>query len=179
MLFSSRAAAPAIRHSFLALLLVFLLLLSVPVGTVGAVVDTPPNLLDDRSRSTRLDSPARRIISPFPSIIELVYAAGAGDRPVAVSSHSDYPEAAKSVAEIGGMAGLDLERMVMLKPDLVMAWRSGNAVADIERLEKLGLTIFAVEATRLEDIPRLLRLSGKLAGTSAQAESAASAYEAA
>lgn len=65
----------------------------------------------------------------------------------------------------------------MLKPDLVIAWRSGNA-AEIDRLEKLGLPVFVTETTRLEDIPRLLRLTGQLAATATQAEVAARAYEA-
>ncbi|MEK6707204.1 MAG: cobalamin-binding protein [Pseudomonadota bacterium] len=148
-----------------------------PVGIAGAAADTPLSLTDDRGRSMHLEHFARRIISLSPNITELVYAAGAGDRLVGVSSQSDYPAAAKSVPEIGGIAGLDLERIVMLKPDLVIAWRSGNAVADIDKLEKLGLPVFVTEATRLEDIPRLLRLTGQLAATSTQAESAARAYE--
>ena len=142
----------------------------------AAAADVPLSLTDDRGRSIRLEHFARRIISLSPNITELVYAAGAGDRLVGVSSRSDYPAAAKSIPEIGGAAGLDLERIVMLQPDLVIAWRSGNA-ADIDRLEKLGLPVFVTEATRLEDIPRLLRLTGQLAATSTQAEAAARAYE--
>ena len=64
----------------------------------------------------------------------------------------------------------------MLKPDLVVAWRSGNA-ADVDRLEKLGVPVFVTEATKLEDIPRLLRSLGQLAATSIQAEAAARSYE--
>lgn len=153
----------------------FLLTPYLPVG-IAAATDTPLSLTDDRGRSIRLEHFARRIISLSPNITELVYAAGAGDRLVGVSSRSDYPAAAKSVPEIGGAAGLDLERIVMLQPDLVIAWRSGNA-ADIDRLEKLGLPVFVTEATRLEDIPRLLRLTGQLAATSTQAEATARAYE--
>ncbi len=151
-----------------------LLLLHASSG--NAIADIPLNLIDDRGRSIHLEHSARRIISLSPSITELVYAAGAGDRLVGVSSRSDYPIAARSVAEIGDAAGLDLERIAMLKPDLVIAWRSGNA-ADIDRLEKLGLPVFVTETTRLEDIPRLLRLTGQLAATSTQAEAAARAYE--
>lgn len=169
------SGAPAIRHGILALLLMFPLTPYLPVG-IAAAADTPLSLTDDRGRSIRLEHFARRIISLSPNITELVYAAGAGDRLVGVSSRSDYPAAAKSVPEIGGAAGLDLERIVMLQPNLVIAWRSGNA-ADIDRLEKLGLPVFVTEATRLEDIPRLLRLTGQLAATSTQAEATARAYE--
>ncbi len=167
----------AIRRDVQALLLVLSLTLYMSVGIADAAVDTPLNLIDDRGHNVRLEHSARRIISLSPNITELLYAAGAGDKLVGVSNQSDYPAAAKSVPEIGGIAGLDLERIAMLRPDLVIAWRSGNAVADIDKLEKLGLPVFVTEATRLEDIPRLLRLTGQLAATSIQAESAARAYE--
>ena len=173
---SSRArGVSAIKRGVLALLLAFPLFLYASIG-IAAAADTPLSLTDDRGRSIRLEHFARRIISLSPNITELVYAAGAGDRLVGVSSRSDYPAAAKSVAEIGDAAGLDLERIVMLQPDLVIAWRSGNAV-DIDKLEKLDLPVFVTEATRLEDIPRLLRLTGQLAATATLAEAAARAYE--
>jgi iron complex transport system substrate-binding protein len=116
-------------------------------------------------------------VSLSPSITELVFSAGAGNKLVGASRYSDYPDGAKSVPEVGDASGLDFERILALKPDVVIAWRSGNSGADIGRLEKLGLTVFVAEAVRLEDIPRLLRTAGILAGTSAQAESAARAYE--
>ena len=105
----------------------------------------------------RLERSAARIVSLSPSITELVFEAGAGSKLVGVSGHSDYPDSARSIPEIGDASNLDLERIVALKPDLVIAWRSGNALSDIEKLEKLGFAVFATEATRLEDIPRLLR----------------------
>lgn len=147
-------------------------------ASFNAVADAPFTLTDDRGRSVRLNHFARRIISLSPNITELVFAAGAGDKLVGVSSYSDYPDVAKSIPGIGDSSSLDLERIVALKPDLVIAWNSGNKVADIDKLERLGLTVFITEATKLEDIPRLLRKIGKLAGTLAIAELAASAFEA-
>jgi len=147
-------------------------------ASFNAVADAPFTLTDDRGRSVRLNHFARRIISLSPNITELVFAAGAGDKLVGVSSYSDYPDVAKSIPGIGDSSSLDLERIVVLKPDLVIAWNSGNKVADIDKLERLGLTVFITEATKLEDIPRLLRKIGKLAGTLAIAELAASAFEA-
>jgi iron complex transport system substrate-binding protein len=169
-------------RSILALPFVFPVFLWAFIGVAGAVdiaVQTSPlSVIDDRGRSIHLDYFARRIISLSPNITELVFAAGAGGKLVGVSRYSDYPEAAKSVPDVGDSSSLDLERIIALKPDLVIAWRSGNTASDIEKLEKLGLTVFVTEATRLEDVSRLLRITGKLAGTSMQAEPAASAYEA-
>jgi iron complex transport system substrate-binding protein len=118
-----------------------------------------------------------RIISLSPNITELIFAAGAGKKLVGVSRHSNYPDAAKSIPDIGDSFSLDLERIVALQPDLLLAWRSGNARADIERLERLGLTVFATEAVTLADVPRLLRTIGRLAGTSGPAERTAKTYE--
>lgn len=151
--------------------------------TSPTLPDSSPNTLplrltDDRGRSIQLSQSAKRIISLSPSITELVFEAGAGGKLVGVSRYSDYPDAARFIPDVGDSSNLDLERILALKPDLVIAWRSGNAISDIEKLEKLGLIVFATEAARLEDIPRLLRIAGKLAGTSMQAESAASAFEA-
>ena len=137
----------------------------------------PIRLTDDRGRSVQLKHSAKRIISLSPSLTELMFEAGAGDKLVGVSRHSDYPDAAQRIPDIGDASHLDLERIVALKPDLVIAWRSGNTLSDISKLEKLGLTVFSTEAARLEDIPRLLRVVGQLAGTSTQAESTAGDFE--
>ncbi len=142
-----------------------------------AAADVPFILTDDRGRSIRLNHSARRIISLSPNITELVFAAGAGDKLVGVSSYSNYPDVAKFIPSIGDASSLDLERIIALKPDLVIAWGSGNKATDIDKLERLGLTVFVTEATNLEDIPRLLRKTGTLAGTLEIAELAASAYD--
>jgi iron complex transport system substrate-binding protein len=118
-----------------------------------------------------------RIISLSPNITELIFAAGAGKKLVGVSRHSNYPDAAKSIPDIGDSFSLDLERIVALQPDLLLAWRSGKARADIEKLERLGLTVFTTEAVTLADVPRLLRTIGRLAGTSGSAERTAKTYE--
>jgi iron complex transport system substrate-binding protein len=155
-------------------LFIFSMLLHAPFS---AAADVPFILTDDRGRSIRLNHSARRIISLSPNITELVFAAGAGDKLVGVSSYSDYPDDAKLIPGIGDSSSLDLERIVALKPDLVIAWGSGNKATDIDKLERLGLTVFVTEATNLEDIPRLLRKTGTLAGTLEIAELAASAYD--
>jgi iron complex transport system substrate-binding protein len=147
-------------------------------GTRTGVEETPPaRSTDYGGHDIRLSHFSRRIISLSPSITELVYAAGAGDKLVGADLYSNYPDAVKSVPRIGDASNLDLETIVALKPDLVIAWRSGSGTADIRKLERLGLKVAATEASRLEDIPRLLRMIGEWAGTSTQAESAARAYE--
>lgn len=131
---------------------------------------------DDRGVAVRLDQPARRIISLAPHLTELAFAAGAGERLVGVVRDSDYPPAARAIEQIGDAAGVDFERVVALQPDLVLAWGSGNRVSIVERLERLGFPVLVLEPRALDDIPRHLRLLGKLAGTSERAETVAEAF---
>jgi len=116
-----------------------------------------------------LASPARRIVSLAPNVTELLYAAGAGNFVVGAVAYSDYPEAAKSIPRVGGGAGLDIEAVVALRPDLVIAWQSGNPSWQIERLFALGMPVFVTEPRKLGDIADLLDKFGKLSGTEAMA----------
>jgi iron complex transport system substrate-binding protein len=113
--------------------------------------------------------PARRVISLAPHLTELMYAAGAGDRLVAAVEYSDYPALARRLPRVGNSSGFDIEAILALKPDLILAWRSGNPPASIERLRKLGLNVHVSEISRLSEIPELLETLGSLTGSEAQA----------
>jgi len=134
-------------------------------------------LTDDRGRTVSLERPAVRIVTLAPHLAELAYAAGAGDRLVGVSARSDYPEEASRLPVVSDAGRMDFERIAALKPDLVLAWMSGNPSRQVEQLERRGIAVLATEARRLEDIARLLRLIGRAAGSRAQAEQAARRYE--
>ncbi len=131
---------------------------------------------DARGRILVLPQPAQRIISLAPSLTELLFATGAGDKVVGVSAYSDYPPPARELPIVGTSARLDVERIIALRPDLVIAWLSGNPVQEIDRLERLGIAVFVVEPRRLADIPRLLRALGELTGSSAVAAAAAADF---
>lgn len=120
---------------------------------------------------------ARRIVSLAPHITELVYAAGAGARLVATVEYSDYPAAARRVPRIGDAFRIDLERLLVLQPDLVLTWADGTPAAVLERLGAMGLRHEPVETERLDDVPRALRRIGVLAGTEPVAERSAVDYE--
>ncbi len=134
-------------------------------------------LRDDRGVAVRLAVPAQRIVALAPSLTELTYDAGAGERLVGVVRFSDYPAAARRVAQVGDASRVDIERIVALKPQLVLAWKSGNQAGDIGKLSRLGYAVFVTEPVRLADIARVLRAIGTLAGTAAAAQHAARAFE--
>lgn len=131
---------------------------------------------DSEGNIVTLTKPAKRIISLSPSITELIFAAGGGDRLVGTIKFSDYPEAAKRIPVVGDSRELDLERIMMLKPDLLLVWRQGNSMHQIERLQQLGVPIFFSDAHRLSDIPKNLQRFGQLMGTEQQANKSAEQF---
>jgi iron complex transport system substrate-binding protein len=143
----------------------------------AAVVAQPVSVGDDRGRTVALPRPAQRIVTLAPGLTELAYAAGAGGRLVGAARFSDFPAAARKITRVGDATRVDFERIVFLAPDLIVAWRSGNSAADVERLEQLGYPVYVSEPRRLEHIARSLRGLGALAGTAQEAEIAAAGFE--
>ena len=137
----------------------------------------PVSVVDDRGKAISLDRPAQRVVTLAPGLTELAYAAGAGGRLVGVARFSDFPPAARAIAQVGDAARVDFERIVALAPELILAWRSGNSARDVERLEQLGYAVYVSEPRRLEHIARALRALGRLAGTAAEADAAAAEFE--
>lgn len=123
-------------------------------------------------------APAPRIVSLAPHLTEIAYAAGAGAALVGTVEYSDYPAAARALPRVGDGWRVDLERVLALRPDVVLAWSSGTPRATIERLRALRLTVVEVPTYRLADVPAALRMVGDLAGTRAIAEPAAAGFEA-
>lgn len=133
-------------------------------------------MTDVSGATIKLAAPARRIVSLAPHITELLFAAGAGSHVVGNVEYGDYPPAARSLTKVGGYSRLDLEAIVALKPDLVMAWQSGNVPAAVSRLLAMGLNVHLSQSNRIEDIAGELERIGKLAGTEVTANSAATAF---
>ncbi|BEV16411.1 cobalamin-binding protein [Herbaspirillum sp. DW155] len=131
---------------------------------------------DDLGQRVTLAQPARRIISLAPHVTELLYAAGAGEQIVGASLHSDYPPQAARLPSLGGYNALDIERIASLKPDLIVAWHSGNKPSQLARLRSLGIPVFESQPTDFGMIASSLERLGQLAGTDATAQSAAAAF---
>jgi len=115
-----------------------------------------------------LPAPAKRIITLAPNLAELVFAAGAGERLIAVVEYSDFPPAVKQITKVGDAFRIDLERIINLKPDLVIAWTSGNPQTALQKLEQLGITVWQIEITRPNEIAATVDAIALAAGTGAQ-----------
>jgi iron complex transport system substrate-binding protein len=120
-----------------------------------------------------LAEPAERIVTLSPHLAEGLYAAGAGDRLVATVEYSEFPPAAAALPRVGDAFRLDIERIVALQPDLVVAWDTGNPRAAVAQLRRLGLTVWSVEVRRPEEIAGFIDDAGRAAGTEAQAAAVA------
>jgi iron complex transport system substrate-binding protein len=131
---------------------------------------------DDTGREIRLKAPAKRIITLAPHATELLYAAGAGDRLVGTVDYSDYPPAAKKIPRVGSYDRFDLEAISALKPDLIIAWETGNPAAQVDKLKALGLTVYVTQPNRMEDVAGQLERYGRLAGSQAAADAAAAQF---
>jgi iron complex transport system substrate-binding protein len=122
-----------------------------------------------------LDQPVRRVVSLAPHLTEMLFAIGV--TPVGVVERSDSPPAARTLPSIGPYHSPDLERLLLLRPELVVAWQSGTPPAQLERLRGLGLKVLVTRGQILDDIPRELRALGQLTGQAAAAERAAADFE--
>ena len=141
-------------------------------GMACAATGAEIRVTDDSGRVLMLSQPARRIISLAPHIVELLFAAGAGSQVVGTVEYSSYPEAATRIPRIGDSAQLDLERIVALKPDLIIIWQHGNAQRQLNTLLKFGIPIYYNEPRSLADIARSIEQFGLISGNEALANSA-------
>jgi len=132
---------------------------------------------DDRGVVVTLAAPARRIVTLAPHLAEIAFAAGAGDRLVGVSNFSDFPPEAKRVPVVFDWGHVDYERVLALKPDVVLAWRSGTPALQVERLERLRVKVVVTEVRHFADVAALVRTVGAIAGTGSAAEARARAFE--
>ena len=136
----------------------------------------PMTVKDDLGFELTFSAYPSRIVSLAPSNTEILYAVGAGDRVVGVTTYCDYPPEVRDKEQIGGFTDPNVEKIVSLKPDLVLAVR-GNPRIMLETLRKLNLPVFAVEPESLEGVLEATSKVGKLVGRSEVADSLVSAMQ--
>jgi iron complex transport system substrate-binding protein len=122
----------------------------------------PMTITDDLGRLVSLSAPPQRIVSLAPSNTEVLFYLGLGARVVGDTEYCDYPEAAKPIAKVGGFKDPSLEKIVSLKPDLVLA--TGMHTQLIKSLEDVGLTVIVLKPSTIEDIIGSIQLIGRVTG---------------
>jgi iron complex transport system substrate-binding protein len=120
----------------------------------------------------RVPVPARpaRVVSLAPSLTEIAYAVGAGDRLVGVTEHCDFPPEASRKPRVGGIYTLNLEAILSLKPDLILATTEANRDEHIRALERLGLAVYVVHTVDVPSVLDSIGRVGRLLGEAPEAE---------
>lgn len=122
-------------------------------------------VVDDTGQTITLAAQAERIISLSPHATELLFSAQAGKKLVGVIEYSNFPQEAKAIQRVGDYFAIDIELMLTLKPDLIVAWQSGIKPELLSRLNDLGFPVFLSEPKSFEDIAGNVERLAKLAGT--------------
>ncbi len=134
-----------------------------PFGTAGGITVT-----DDFGRNVTLKNVPERIVSLAPSSTEILFAIGAGDRVVGVTDYCNYPKDAESRTRIGGVSTVSVEKVIALRPDLVIGCRM-NGKDVFERLQELGIPVAGLDAKDIDGVFADIMLVGKLTGEEANA----------
>ena len=115
-------------------------------------------------------APKPTIIALSPHIVEMLYDIGAGEQIIATTDFDDYPEQAKNIPRIGNYIRLQIERIIELNPDLIIAWKSGNPSDDLTRLKQLGFKVVYSQPNTFEDIAKEMKYFAQLTGHRQQGE---------
>ena len=183
---------PDRRHGVVILLLVFVTVLSgcsaasaspsaapssAPSPSTAAASPSPTSapafpvtVTDDEGTSTEVAAEPQTIVSLTPANTEILFALGAGDRVVATDDGSDFPEEAAALPDVATFSSVDVEKVVALEPDLVIAGGLGFTPADaITRLRDLDVPVLVVYAPSVDGVYKDIELIGRATGTSAAA----------
>jgi iron complex transport system substrate-binding protein len=138
-----------------------------PVAAAAPATAAPRTVIDDRGRHIAVPARVQRVVSLLPSLTESVCALGACDRLVGVDRSSDWPASVRTLPQLGGLEDPAIERIVALRPDLVLvplSWRASS------RLESAGLTVLAMEPGSMMTTRRMLSVLASALGTPDAAE---------
>jgi cobalamin transport system substrate-binding protein len=148
----------------------FLLRCAALLVSVSAAGRTQVAVIDDLGRRVTLAAPAQRVISLAPSITESLFAIGAGEQLVGVTTYCDYPPEASSRARVGGMTNPSIETILSLRPDLVALSMEGNTLEDFAHLTGLSIPVFVTNPRTLSGISHSIEQLGELTGHRGEAQ---------
>ena len=159
----ARARFEPILHTFI----VVFGLAAIPVSNAAIT------LLQADGKTLSLPAPAESIVTLAPNLAELVFAAGAGEHLKAVVDYSNFPAEVARIPRVGDAFRVDLERIMELKPDLVIAWKSGNPQSALQKLQQLGIKVWQIEITWPGEIADAVENIARAAGTESEGGAAA------
>lgn len=138
-------------------------------GGVQEQATFPVTLTDDAGREVTIEKKPERIVCLAPANTEIVYALGALDRVVGVTTFDDYPPEVSSIAKVGDFMNPNLEAIAAAKPDLVLA-TGGVQAETIAKLEQTGAVVLAVDPQSLDGVYAAIAMVGAAIGEPAKAD---------
>jgi iron complex transport system substrate-binding protein len=126
-------------------------------------------ITDDFGKVITLEKPAEKIVSLAPSQTEILFAIGAGEKVVGVTTADDYPEEVKEIEKVGGFDGWNLEMIIALEPDLVINYGQGSE-EDNKRFEEAGIVVASFLPETIDDVMDTIEKIGVLTGNSDKAK---------
>jgi iron complex transport system substrate-binding protein len=140
-----------------------------PNQSAGSITESR-EVIDEAGRRVRLPLKIERIVSLAPNLTEIVYAVGAGDRLVGRTRYCDYPPEVKGVAEIGDTMTPSIERIIALKPQVVLVSTASQLEAFTKQLDQQRIAVYVTNARSLDEVLRSITTLGDLFGTRDRAE---------
>jgi iron complex transport system substrate-binding protein len=180
-LFAKLKGEVKLKKRLMLMTLVLALILAAAVGcapekevenpVVEPAQETPVELsiTDDFGNTITLEKAAERIVSLAPSNTEILFAIGAGDAVIGVTTYDDFPLEVLEIEKIGDFNGINLERIIELQPDLVVNYGDG-ITEETQRLVEAGITIVGFEPESIEEIVETINRIGVLTGKSKEAD---------
>ena len=135
------------------------------ISLLTAIAQATISVQDGTGQTVTIPHEIRKVVTLTPHAAELAYSAGAGSKLVGVTQESDYPEPVKSLPKIGSYVQINLEAIIKLKPDLVIAWQDGGQASLIQALRQAGIPVFMSHPLAPQDIATEIHALGALNGT--------------
>lgn len=135
----------------------------------GTTAGRAATVKDQLGRSVSVPDNPQRVVALAPSVTEIIFSLGQAHRLKGVTQFSNYPPAAKKIPLVGSYVHLEVERIVALRPDLCIGIKSGNPLAVVKKLERLGIPVFAVNPEDLGTVAEAVSLIGGVLGAREQA----------
>lgn len=157
--------------SFFAFLFVSIFIISCKPSNNNSQSNKNIVLVDDLNNKIILKNKPQRIITLAPSLTEMIYELGLGNKLIGNTTYCDYPEAAKKVTKVGDLLNVDAEKILMLKPDLVFVTIEGNTQESYKKLKDLGIKVFVSNPRNYEGIKKTFRDLSKIFDVTKKADS--------
>jgi len=146
----------------------WIIVVALACGVTASAADR--ELVDAMGRHVRVPSTPHRVVALAPSITETIYSIGAGDEVAGVTDFTDWPAEAQTRPSVGGIVNPSIEKLVSLRPDLVVATREVNHKETIDELDRLGIPVFVVDPQGLDGVLESIRQVGRALNRSGDAD---------